>query len=164
MKQLLMIALAAISFTSVSAQVNRPVSFGGGIRLGLPVGDFGKGYALGIGGEIEGEARLASNVAIPFSAGYTRFIGEKIGGVRIPGVGLIPILAGIRIYPASNFFVGGKLGYGILMGDGDSEGAFNYEPQIGYNGSRVRVGFGYNGLTKEGETLGHLALVTIFKF
>jgi hypothetical protein len=163
-KRILFFALALFSISAIHAQTDKPVTFGGGIRLAYPTGDFGEGWGFGVGGELQGEARVASSVTIPFSAGYTRFIGKKFLGERLPGIGLIPILGGLRIYPSSNFFIGGKVGYGILVGEGESEGAFNYEPQIGYNGRKVQVGFGYNGLTKDGETLGHLALVTILKF
>jgi hypothetical protein len=162
-KKILFVALAVCAFSAIHAQVDKPFTFGAGVRLAYPTGDFGEGWGFGVGGELQGEARVASSVTIPFSVGYTRFIGKKFLGERLPGIGLIPILGGIRIYPSSNFFIGGKVGYGILVGEDDSEGAFNYEPQIGYNGRKAQVSFGYNGWTKEGGTLGHLALVTIFK-
>ena len=78
-------------------------------------------------------------------------------------MGYIPILAGVRVYPSTNFFIGAKVGYGILTGDG-STGAFNYEPQIGYNGTKIQVAVGYNGLSKDGGTLSHLGLSAIYKF
>lgn len=161
-KRMILFAFVVIAFSSLQAQSN--VGFSGGIRLALPVGDFGDSHSFGIGGEIQGEARLASNVTIPFSAGYTHFIGKEFLGTRLDGVGLIPILAGVHIYPSPQFFIGGKLGYGVLTGGGDSEGAFNYEPRLGYNGSKVQVALGYNGLTKDGSTLGHIALLTMIKF
>ena len=82
-KKILLFALVAISFTAIHAQTSSSVSFGGGIRLGLPVGDFGDAYSFGVGGELQCEARIANNVTIPFSAGYTRFIGKEILGERL---------------------------------------------------------------------------------
>ncbi len=53
------------------------------------------------------------------------------------------------------------LDYDILTAE--CEGAFYCEPQNALNGERVQVGFGYNGLAKEGEALGHFTFVTILK-
>lgn len=161
-KRMILFAFVVLAFSSLQAQSN--VGFSGGIRLALPVGDFEDFYSFGVGAEFQGEASVASNVTIPFSAGYTRFFGKEFFGTRVDGVGLIPILAGVHVYPTPQFFIGGKIGYGILTGDGDSEGAFNYEPRLGYNSSKVQIALGYNGWTKDGETLGHIALVTMFKF
>jgi hypothetical protein len=101
-KKILFVALAVCAFSAIHAQVDKPFTFGAGVRLAYPTGDFGEGWGFGVGGELQGEARVASSVTIPFSVGYTRFIGKKFLGERLPGIGLIPILGGIRIYPSSN--------------------------------------------------------------
>jgi hypothetical protein len=162
-KAIFAFAIAVASFAA-SAQTASKTQFGGGLRLGLPVGSFGDFHSFGIGAELQAEHRFSPNVSGVVSAGYTRFIGKEFLGERIEGVGLIPILAGIRVYPAPNFFIGGKVGYGILTAEGESEGAFNYEPQIGYNAQKFQLALGYNGLSEEGSTLGHLGLTAIFKF
>lgn len=87
-----------------------------------------------------------------------------MGEFKMDAVGYIPILAGVRVYPSPNFFIGAKAGYGILTGNGESEGAFNYEPQIGYNGTKFQLALGYNGLSKDGSTMSHLGLSAIYKF
>jgi hypothetical protein len=74
------------------------------------------------------------------------------------------ILAGVRVYPSANFFIGAQAGYGLLTGGGDSEGAFNYQPQIGYNAPKFQLALNYNGLSKDGETISHIGLTGIFKF
>jgi len=76
-------------------------------------------------------------------------------------VGLIPILAGAKFYPAPKFFVGAKAGLGILTGSGDSESAFDYQPQVGYSAEKFEVNLGYNALTKDGETLSNLSMLYV---
>jgi hypothetical protein len=81
-----------------------------------------------------------------------------------PSVGLIPILVGPRYYATENFFVGAQIGLGILTGSGTSTSAFDYYPQIGYNAEPVQVVLGYNGLSKNGETLSHIGLTVFYTF
>ena len=83
--------------------------------------------------------------------------------VKYESMGYIPVLAGVRVYPSPTFFIGAKVGYGILTGGGSSSGAFNYEPQIGYNGTKFQLALGYNALS-DGGTIGHLGLSAIYKF
>lgn len=166
MKKLILSFGAVVALTAASFAQSSSSSFtvAGGVRLGVPIGSFSDSHSFGIGGELQGEAKITDNVSIPISAGYTHFFGKDVDGYKVEGVGLIPILAGIRVYASPQFFVGGKVGYGILTGGGESTGAFNYEPQIGINSQKFQVALGYNGLTKDGATLGHLALITVVKF
>ncbi|RYF78789.1 MAG: hypothetical protein EON98_15350 [Chitinophagaceae bacterium] len=105
---------------------------------------------------------FSSNVSGTFNTGYTHFIGKDFGGYKLDALGEIPLLAGIRVYPSTNFFIGGKLGYTVFTGGG-SGGGFTYQPQIGYNGTKFQLGLGYNGVSDNG-TLGHLGLTGIIKF
>lgn len=138
--------------------------FAAGVNLGLPIGDFGDISSFGIGVEAQPEYNVSDAFSIVGSAGYTSFFGKKIAGIKIDNVGLIPILAGVRYYVAPQFFIGAKAGIGILTGSGDSESAFDYQPQIGYNADKFQVNLGYNGLSKNGETLSNLSLSLLYKF
>ncbi|MDP4264553.1 MAG: hypothetical protein Q8941_18630 [Bacteroidota bacterium] len=144
--------------------------FGGGIRLALPVGTFADSYSFGIGGELQGEYGFSEKFSGIITSGYTSFFGKTvdfgapIGKIKIPAEGLIPIIVGARVYPSTQFFVGAQVGYGILTGNGSSSGAFEYRPQVGYNGSNVQVALSYDGLSKNGSTLGHIGLTGIYKF
>ena len=170
MKKLLLVAVITIAgFTGAYAQPTEGFTFGAGIRLGLPIGDFSDFSSFGVGGELLGEYGFSDMVSGVISTGYTSFFGKDID---IPGIGTIdgestgyiPILVGARVYPSTNFFIGAQVGYGILTGGGESEGAFNYQPQIGYNASNFQLALNYNGLSKDGSTLSHLGLTAIFKF
>ena len=155
-------AIAANAQNSAS----KNIQFSGGIRLGLPVGNFHYSHSLGIGFELQGEYKLQENASLTGTTGFTNFIGksESWGGYKYKNdaVGYIPLLVGARYYPQTNMFVGAKLGYGILTGAG-SGGAFNFEPSIGYNTDKYQLAFGYNALVNNG-TLGHLGLSAVYKF
>lgn len=170
MKKLLFV----LAFTTILASVTRAQSantftFGGGLHLALPLGDFGTAYSFGIGGELQGEFGLADNISGVVTTGYTSFLGKSIddgqgGSYKVPAVGLIPILAGARFYPDKMFFIGFQAGYGILTGGGSSTGAFDYRPSAGVNLDQIQFILSYNGLSKSGETSSSLGVSAIYKF
>lgn len=169
-KVLFVFAVAMLSFGAVNAQEasSGGLHFGGGLRVALPLGSMADSYNFGIGAELQGEYMFSDMVSGTFTTGYTSFLGkeeEEMGVTyKNPALGYIPILAGVRVYASPTFFIGAKLGYGILTGGGASTGAFNYEPQIGYNGTKIQVALGYNGLSQTGGTSSHMALSAIYKF
>jgi hypothetical protein len=168
MKKILFLALMITGAVAANAQTSasKNFQFSGGVRIGLPVGNFHLSHSLGIGAELQGEYKLSPNASFTATTGFTNFIGksETWGGYKYKydAVGYIPILVGARYYPSSNVFVGGKLGYGILTGAG-SGGAFNFEPSVGYNTEKYQLSLGYNALVNDG-TLGHLGVTAVYKF
>ena len=159
------IAIVAASFAA-NAQDGK-TSFGGGLRLGLPVGDFGDAYGFGIGAELQGEHHFSSNVSGTLTTGYMHFSGKDyeipgIGKVEGSSFGYVPVLAGIRVYPSTSFFIGGKAGLSFYTSAGGGS-AFTYEPQVGYNAQKFQLALGYQAQSDEGTT-GHLGLTAIFKF
>ena len=134
--------------------------FLGGVNLALPFGDFSDFSSFGIGAEIMPEYNISSEASFLATTGYTYYFGKD----GADGVGFIPVLVGARFYPTPSFFLGGKAGLGILTGNGDNTSAFDYQPQIGYNSTKVQVALGYNGLSKNGETLSNMSLTLMYKF
>lgn len=160
---------AVAGFIGAYAQPAEGFTFGAGVRLGLPIGDFADYNSFGVGAELQGEYGFSDMVSGVVTTGYTNFFGKDY---EIPGfgkfegesIGYIPILVGARVYPSTNFFIGAQVGYGILTGGGSSDGAFNYQPQIGYNTEKFQLALNYNGLSKDRATLNHIGLTGIFKF
>jgi hypothetical protein len=168
---ILVFSIITVSFIAGAQKTSESatgVKFGGGLRVGLPLGDFGDSYSLGIGAELQAEYMFTPTVSGTFTTGYTNFIGksESFGGFTFknPSLGLIPILVGARVYPAPDFFIGGKLGLGIFTGSSSSSTGFSYEPQVGYNAEKFQFSLGYNGWSKNGGSLNHLGLTGIYKF
>jgi hypothetical protein len=166
MKKVIFLAfiLAAAFAVNAQSKPGKDVQFSGGLRLALPTGNFHYSSSFGVGAELQAEYKLSSQASLTGTTGFTNFIGktDKFYGYKYSSVGYIPILVGARVYPADNVFVGGKVGYGILTGGG-SGGAFNFEPQVGYNGDKYQLALGYNALVDNG-TLGHLGVTAVYKF
>ena len=166
MKKILFVfAIVAGSFAA-NAQETSSASgfkFGGGLRFGLPIGDFGDAYGFALGAELQGEYMFSPNVSGTITTGYTRFMGKTISGFEIPSTGVIPVLAGIRVYPSSTFFIGARAGLSFSTEeDGGSD--FTYEPQVGYNAQKFQFALGYNAISGDGSTAGHIGLTAIYKF
>jgi len=156
------------SFMGAYAQPAEGFQFGAGLRASLPIGDFSDSYSFGIGAELQGEYGISDMISAVATTGYTSFFAKKIslpggGSIKPDALGYIPILVGARVYPSSNFFIGGQVGYGVFTGSGSS-GAFNYQPQVGYNAETFQVALNYNGLSKSGTTSSHIGLSAIYKF
>ena len=168
MKKIIFIALFIAGAVTVNAQskTGKEFKYSGGLRIGLPVGNFHLSNSFGIGVELQGEYKLSPNASVTGTTGFTNFIGksETWGGYKYKysSVGYIPVLVGARFYPTETMFIGGKLGYGILTGGG-SGGAFNLEPSVGYNAEKYQIALGYNALINDG-TLGHLGVTAVYKF
>lgn len=164
-KVFLFVSIAMISVFSAKAQDNASgFHFGGGVRLAMPIGDYSDFYTFGVGAELQGEYMFTEKVSATATAGYVHFLAKEFAGVKGDGTGLIPVLAGVRVYPSTNIFIGARAGVGILTGGGSSTSGFSYEPQVGYNGEKFQVALGYNGVSVESTTFSHIALSAIFKF
>lgn len=170
-KVLFLFALIALVQVARAQQTNalaKGFHLGAGINAGLPVGDFNETHSFGIGAEIQGEYVLLDKLSIFGSTGYTNFFGKKFDTeegeyFKVDNVGAIPVLAGARFYPTPKFFVGGKLGISILTGGGESETAFTYQPQVGYNAEKFQANLGLNSMSSDGLTFSNLSLTFLYK-
>ncbi|HEX4373928.1 MAG TPA: hypothetical protein VHZ50_11550 [Puia sp.] len=174
-KKLLILAVLFVSIISVNAQSKSSDDFvfGGGINLGLPLGDFGDLTTFGIGIKLQAEKMFTDQVSGIASIGYTDFFGKTVtfdnglGGTssgKYPSFGLIPILVGGRYYFSPMFFAGVQIGLGIGTGGSGSSTGFDYLPQVGYNADAYQIVLGYNGVSQTGYTANHLDLSFVYKF
>ena len=170
-KTFLLAILMVAGFIATNAQPPAGFQFGAGVRVGIPASNFGKTHSLGIGGELQAEYGFSDMVSGIGTTGFTMFLGKKINATgessseRYEATGYLPVLAGLRVYPAASFFIGAQIGYGMLTGGGATEGVFNYQPQIGYNADQFQFAINYNGLKKKNSiTVSHIGLTGIFKF
>lgn len=159
---ILSLAIVAIAFganAQKSSSSSEGFKFGIGPRVGLVVGDYDQIFSLVIGGELQGEYKLGSDLSVTAAAGYTNYSGKNNFG----STGFIPVLAGARYYPSSQFFIGGRLGASFSTESGGGTW-FTYEPQVGLNGEKFQLALGYNGASKSSFTLAHIGLSAIYKF
>ena len=134
-------------------------------QVGLGIGtqalltDQEAGKVFGVGLSLQAENHFTPQFSGFISAGYNLLFSTEGGST----IGFITTQAGPRIYFAKQAFVGVGVGYGILTGGGDSEGALNYFPHIGINSKKTQVILGYNILSKNGFSSGIMDLKTVFK-
>ncbi|WP_298738833.1 transporter [uncultured Chitinophaga sp.] len=129
-----------------------------GPEANLPLGDFKDAYDWSIGGSVQGEyAILKRDLYVTLNAGYTNFFAKDIAGFSPNDLHVIPVKAGLKYYPVSNFYVQGQAGAAFLGNKSDvgadKSAVFAYSPQVGYlfplgNGSYLDAGVKFEGYTK----------------
>ena len=159
------VVLFFIVFAASAQTTDAPFTLSVGITPTLPLGDFGKSYSFGIGGQVQGEYMFSENFTGVATTGYTSFFGKtqtttvltgfdgsgapvySSQSVKNPSVGHIPILVGGRFYPSEQFFVGAQIGFGFMSASGDNRSGFEYRPQAGYNAGALQFILYYDGLS-----------------
>lgn len=99
------VALCLVAFTQ-----NSKAQFGVGLDLSMPLGDFGKGYGIGLGGSVSYDHAIGDNMKIGGQVGYLRFGGKNIDEDPNPlydadfssSLAMIPILGNFKYYFADN--------------------------------------------------------------
>ncbi len=151
MKKLFFIATIMIASFAVSAQGGagiRGFKIGVGGNLAIPLSNLNS-TSIGAGFDLLGQYGIADNIAITGDAGYTSLFGKD----GFEDLSIIPIRAGLRFFPAPAFYLGGKVGVGILKTKGaDSRSATAYSIGAGYFLSpMIDVSAAYDGYSKSGS-------------
>lgn len=93
-------------------------------QLGLNINPgLSSGNSLALGAEVSLHKYLLNNIETTFSGGYTYFRNRETS--------LIPIKAGLRLYPGNSFYIGGEAGVAIKPNNMIAD--FLYAPIIGVN-------------------------------
>ena len=188
MKKVFLIAALAVASFAVQAQDEaKPLTFSVGADVALPIGDFGDSdakfgdyYSLGLGLSLQGTYALDESLGLTLNAGYLSYLPKKIGGEKLPSLGVIPILAGIEYNFTPQVFASAQLGYSIYTGkflsDDDLKmSGFSYAPGIGfrftpnfsamlkYQGTSAKVKYDGGGESESGN-ISHLGLRIAYSF
>jgi hypothetical protein len=147
-KIILSLAVIAAAFgANAQSEENSGLKFSVGIEAALPLGNFGDAYKFGIGGSAQADYWVAPELAITGNAGYISFSGKTVstpaytvGGFtfpatsyKVPSIGYVPVLAGIKYKFTPEFYGSAQLGVTFATGNGASGSAFTYAPGLGYN-------------------------------
>ena len=101
------------------SQAPEGLKFGFGVRVSLPIGDFGTLYSGGIGGEVQAEYGFNEKFSGIITTGYSSIFGKSLdfglGSLNVPSFGYIPMLVGIRYYASEKIFLGGQLKGSLLV-------------------------------------------------
>ena len=166
-KIFLLFAFAAIFSVKAQAQVQLGLHAG----VGIPMGNFGDAYNLGIGGGGNFKYLLSDNFALGASVSYYTFGGKDLGipGYDAPSSNLIPIHANAEYYfgdGSTKPFIGADLG--VTMTSSSAAGSksqtnFSFAPILGIKfglGDSVDL-FGnakYNVVTNEISNLSYVGI------
>lgn len=127
------LAFAAIAFAGLlfsgSAKAQKAtgydsqgVRFGIGIEPGIPTGNIRNFSHFALGGTARLQYDLKGPVSLMLTSGYTNFFSRDyyVGNVNVSpkDYGLIPLKAGIKIFPSHNFYISGEAGAGFETSSG----------------------------------------------
>jgi len=142
----LVLAFAGLTF-SAKAQSNPTSTKTTGIRYsigadaGIPTGNLSDSYNWNLGGSLQVDIPVAKQLFVTVNAGYNNLFAKDVTVAGITGKGanlqLLPVKAGLKYFPAGNFYVQGEAGASFLLNKSDFTGVdnstvFTYAPQVGY--------------------------------
>jgi hypothetical protein len=164
------LVLALAGFTlSAKAQTNPTstkttasgIRYSIGVDAGIPTGKTSDNYNWNLGGSVQADIPVASQLFVTVNAGYNNIFGKDVtvGAVtaKAANIQLLPVKAGLKYFPVQNFYIQGEAGAAFVLNKtkigADNSTAFIYAPQIGYQfalgGSNyIDAGVRYEASTK----------------
>ncbi len=144
-KQLIPLFVYLLYASGVMAQKDVNVFAGGNVIIGFAGGDFKNAYSYATGLDASLGAGLTEKVYVLGTLGYVSYKNEDTN--PFGRITLIPLKAGLRVYPYKNFFVAGDAGVGFLKDEimTSRESRFIYDLGIGAHGELLQMGFYYDG-------------------
>ncbi|MBE7177101.1 MAG: outer membrane beta-barrel protein [Mucilaginibacter polytrichastri] len=152
------VAQAQTSTSSSSTNApNRAVRLSVGPEFGLPVGNLSDYSDWSFGGSVQVDLPVADALYVTGNAGFNNFFSKSVGGIDLPDLQLLPVKAGLKYFPAKNFYVQGEAGASFILNSGDNKtAAFVYAPQVGVlfpfsDKTYLDAGIRFEGNTKLSE-------------
>ncbi|HEY4322527.1 MAG TPA: outer membrane beta-barrel protein [Mucilaginibacter sp.] len=109
-----------------------------GVDAGIPTGNISNGYNWNIGGSVQADIPVVKQLFVTVNAGYNSIQGKDNAfgtGLTATNIQLLPVKAGLKYFPISNFYVQGEAGAAFSLNKSDlgfdNSAAFIYAPQIG---------------------------------
>ncbi len=147
--------------TSKPATTSNGVILSVGVDAGIPTGNLNNTYNWNIGGSVQADIPVIQHqLFVTVNAGYNSIQGKKNidgTGLDATNIQLLPVKAGLKFFPVSNFYIQGEAGAAFLLNksdlNDDKSAAFVYAPQIGVQfplggKSYIDAGVRYEGTTK----------------
>ena len=133
-----------------------------GVDGGIPTGKLNDSYNWNLGGSIQADIPVIQHqLFVTVNAGYDNFFGKKnidgVQGADVTNIQLLPVKAGLKFFPISNFYIQGEAGAAFSLNKSDlnfdKSAAFVYAPQIGVQfplggKSYIDAGVRYEATTK----------------
>jgi len=131
-----------------------------GVDAGLPSGNLSNGYNWNLGGSVQADIPVANQLFVTVNAGYNNLYGKDNAygtGLKATNIQLLPVKAGLKFFPVSNFYIQGEAGAAFSLNKSDlgfdNSAAFVYAPQVGVQfplggKSYIDAGVRYEATTK----------------
>ncbi|MBC7400544.1 MAG: outer membrane beta-barrel protein [Mucilaginibacter sp.] len=164
------LVLALAGFTlSAKAQTNPTstkttasgIRYSIGVDAGIPTGKLADNYNWNLGGSLQADIPVASQLFVTVNVGYNNIFGKDVTvgatTVKATNIQLLPVKAGLKFFPVQNFYIQGEAGAAFVLNKtkigADNSTVFIYAPQIGYqfalSGSNyIDAGVRYEASTK----------------
>jgi len=148
---------------SKSTTTSNGVILSVGVDAGIPTGKLSDSYNWNLGGSVQADIPVIQHqLFVTVNAGYNNIFGKKnidIAGTSVdaPNIQLLPVKAGLKFFPISNFYIQGEAGAAFALNKSDvgfdKSAAFVYAPQVGVQfplggKSYLDAGIRYEGTTK----------------
>lgn len=149
MKKLIFITVftAASFLTKAQAPSIEGFRIGLGTTLAIPANNL-EGISIGVGADVLAMYGISPQFAITADLGYQSLFAKNNGG----SLDIIPIRVGARYFATPSFYLGGKVGLGIISGGLNDVTATAYSFGAGYYLSpKIDVGASYDGYSKNGS-------------
>jgi len=122
-----------------SSNYNKEFRLSVGPDFGLPISDLSRGYNWSVGGSIQADIPVITNLYVTVNAGYRDIFsksGSEFTGSTGQDLQTIPLKAGLKYFFVDNFlYVQGQAGATILANknnaQADKSAGFTYSPQVG---------------------------------
>lgn len=181
MKKILTSVFLLVAFFATTAFAQKgDITIGAGIDVGLPIGDFGEGYGVGIGATAKGMYGLSDAGQATLTLGFIRFGLKDTPDGMSGSAGLIPVLAGYR-HRFDDLYAEGQIGLTVVrssvtvkglegipglgsIGGSSSKTNFGYAFGGGYLFNNWDLGLRFQGVSGEGGSLNFVALRVGYNF
>jgi hypothetical protein len=153
-------AKAQTTTTKSTTASHNGIVYSIGVDGGIPTGKFSDGYNASLGGSVQVDIPVASQLFVTVNAGYNNIFGKDNAygtGLKATNIQLIPVKAGLKYFPVSNLYVQGEAGAAFSLNKTDlgfdNSAVFIYAPQIGVQfplggNSFIDAGVRYEASTK----------------
>ncbi len=145
MKKIAILSLfTALTLGTMAQGSIRGFKVGGGLSVAVPVTKSLNDYSIGVGFDLLAHYGVTDQVAITGDVGYTTLFAKNKDAKAF---NLIPIRAGIRVYPSSKIYLGAQAGVANMKFAGtSSQTNFAYAVGGGFRmDNKLDIGLNYEG-------------------
>lgn len=140
MKKILVTLVVALCLVGSASAQQGAMAVGGGLNLGLPLGDFGNIAGFGFGFQARFQYGLQEQLALAASLGYISFAEKNTVGSSV-----LPILVSGRYYFAPGGGAYGQVDAGLTSLSQDFNISFGPFGSVSGSGSSTNFSLGFGG-------------------